>query len=191
MCIRDSDNSVHVVDYQRVLAHVASRADLEKAGRSREVQFCELLFQRKAEFGSSKQTYKIRRVVVITEDTLLTYKLKAVKKQKMGKAKQKPPTAVPSKNIPLNGFYKLYASTTARSARLRSKKGKTLTFVGDHVDIFLKTIERLNPNLQRRTAHTLKEMTSIAQIETAEAKDGIRLEDGAEAAVLALRPILS
>ena len=56
--------------------------------------------------------------------------------------------------------------------------------MGDHVDIFLKTIERLNPNLQRRTAHTLKEMTSIAQIETAEAKDGIRLEDGAEAAVL-------
>jgi hypothetical protein len=177
---KDRDNGVHVVDYQGVLAHVASRPDLSKAGRSREVQFCEMLFQRKAEFGSSKETFKIRRVVVLTNDTLLTYKLKAANKQKKGKTRQKERTAVPSKNIPLSGFYKLYASTTSRSARLRTKKGKTLTFVGDHVGIFLKRVEALNPALQRRTAHTLKEMASIAQIEASEASDGVKVQSAPE-----------
>ena len=46
--------------------------------------------------------------------------------------------------------------------------------------IFLKRVEALNPALQRRTAHTLKEMASIAQIEASEASDGVKVQSAPE-----------
>lgn len=159
---QDRDRGIHIVDYQGVISHVNSRADLARAGRSRDIQFCELLFQRKSEFGSRKATYRVRRVVVITKDMLLTYKLKPMKKQssrsllsKRAKLK-KNPVATPSKSIPLRNFYKLYVSISGRSALLRTKTGRTLTFVGEFVDVFVRTFEALNPNVKKLTAHIMK-----------------------------------